>query len=224
MVKPTFLDTFSSSSELLTSHKSDSGGTWTNGYSINSGGASIIEYFLQREGGKKENAGFIAIANPARKNPDYSISARIVSSGAADDTTTLVVRWLDENNTYAWRTSRTYDSNSHLLKRVAGTWTILDSSCTLVANEDIIKLQVSGSSIKAFKNNIEVCSAVDSSLTQAGHGGVGFGAFYQLSDDLQNQIIDDFKIEPISKVSFNTRSVPLIFKNLFASLLGVFGL
>jgi hypothetical protein len=204
---PMFYDTFTDSNKVLTSHTPDIGTGWTVGYSKGGGNPYINNNQLYDDGVGGSSDGFIAIASDAPPTPDYAVSVRVAQGDTSDDTITLVARWLDSKNTYGWKfsgsSSLTYN---RLFKMVNGVKTVLSTSVGTVTTNDVVALQVIGTTITCIKNGKVVVSITDNSLTKAGKGGVGHGAFENSGDDLSSQRTDDFKI--IAKVADS--DVPII--------------
>jgi len=202
-----FYDTFTDSDMVLTAHTPDIGSGWTVGYSIGGGNPYISSNTLYDDGVGGSSCGFIAVANDIPPTPDYAVSVRIAQGDTSDDAITLVARWLDASNTYGWKFSGTESSTyNRLFKIVNGVVTDLSTSVGSVYTDDVVALQVIGNTITCFKNDQVVVSVTDNSLTKAGRGGIGHGAFVDAGDDLSSQRTDDFKI--ISNI--NCGDVPFI--------------
>jgi hypothetical protein len=130
---------------------------------------------------------------------NYSFSAD-VKVDALDSYTTnsvhLMARFTDINNYY----DLTYTSSDQTLalrKKVAGTWTVLQSIYNPLTNdtEYNLKINVNGSTISGFENGVQKLSVSDTSFT---NGKVGFSTLNQSAkfDNVAvNQAITEYQAE-----------------------------
>ncbi len=190
-----FYDTFTDTTgTLLTSHAPDIGTSWTQVWT--SGGNLDIEFNqLQHTG--TINDGGIGIANPTPTSSNYTVSVLYAVADNQDDTSTLVLRWINENNFYSFRWSTTA-SQSLINKRVSGTCTVINSTCPSPSQGQTVRFEVIGSQLSVYYNNILACSVIDTSLTLAGAGGTGVGATpCDTNNDVSSQRLDNFNMTEI---------------------------
>lgn len=115
---------------------------------------------------------------------NYAVSAKIVdvdANGAA-----LMPRLVDVNNRYY---VGVYPTSLVLGKFVLGVQTVISTIALTFAENEIVKVIVSGTSIKVHVNDVLQIDVTDTSLATGTKCGIGIGA----SDDY----LDDFKIEAI---------------------------
>lgn len=92
--------------------------------------------------------------------------------GSSDDAG-IVFRVTDDNNYYVMVAKGSGGDGVSCYKRVAGSFTQVGSTAAGVtfANTNVFKVTANGTSIKAYKNGVEVFSATDSTYTtQTKHG------------------------------------------------------
>lgn len=195
--KTLFYDTFTDSNKLVSTHTPNIGTGWSDSFSYGTGSAAgYINSSGLAANTTGTSRGFISTITNSLVYPDYSISAKVSTLDNSDDTFTLVVRWLNSSNTYGWTSSgSTGEYNNYLFKIVGGSKSVLNNSCGNIAVNNILKLEVNGSTISAYKNGSLVCNASDTSLTEIGTAGIGLGAFYNPTHDLDLQRWDDVTVE-----------------------------
>lgn len=88
----------------------------------------------------------------------------VIGRASVNDRTFYVARLTVGSTTATWT----------LMKFVAGTSTILDTNTRTIATNDVIRgtLSMQGDLIRILDNDVEVCSANDSAITQVGRIGV----------------------------------------------------
>lgn len=132
------------------------------------------------------NQGIILEADTTYSSADYSVEMTLSAGFTTTNRGYLIVRMLDQENMYAFRFS-TGASASRLYKKVSGTWTALGSG--LIADPavgDVVKLDVSGTTLTVYYNGVSKQTATDSALSSAGKAGLAFGGGTELvasSDD-----------------------------------------
>lgn len=200
-----FYDTFTApANTLLTSHFPNTGNSWNQAWT--SGGNLRIESNgLQHSGGNSD--GGIGTANPSPSGNNYAVSALYAVADSGDDTSTLVLRWVDVNNFYSFRWSTTA-SQSVINKRVGGTCTVLNSACPSPSGGQTIRFEASGNTLSVYYNNVLACTATDTSLTSPGTGGAGIGATpCDINNDVSAQRLDNFNM---SETTTSSNSPPTI--------------
>jgi len=75
-------------------------------------------------------------------------------------------------------------SGWELGKKVAGAFTSITSSSTAVANGDIIKLEVNGTSLKVYKNGAQVGTTQTDASIASGRAGVAYSSVASSSDTI----------------------------------------
>src|SRR5574343_575856 len=151
----------------LTAHTSDSGHSW----SLGSGGSGTNTIQSNAVASNGSSRGWYR-SGWAPSSADYDVSLTVTGTGgsyhggpaarmSASDRTYYAVNW--EN--VQWR----------LIKWVGGTYTSLASSYSgdsPVGASVVVKLSVSGSTIKVFIAGVERYSVTDASITAAGSAGL----------------------------------------------------
>lgn len=110
----------------------------------------------------------------APSSADYYVQAQGSSSEAFTDTPDIVARFVDINNYYMFQSDGTQCT---LYKKIQGNWTLLDNQpFTRSANTfNTYRLEVAGNQIKGFIDNQLIVSAIDSSISEKGFGGLRRG-------------------------------------------------
>src|SRR5574343_356292 len=151
----------------LTAHTSDSGHSW----SLGSGGSGTNTIQSNAVASNGSSRGWYR-SGGSPSSADYDVSLTVTGTGgsyhggpaarmSASDRTYYAVNW--EN--VQWR----------LIKWVGGTYTSLASSYfgdSPVGASVVVKLSVSGSTIKVFIAGVERYSVTDASITAAGSAGL----------------------------------------------------
>lgn len=163
--------------------------------------------------GNDANVGFLYTADATYPSADYAIQFTLVAvSGTAARTVYVLARIQDQENMYAIYIKPGVTA-ARLYKKVAGTWSALGSAFTLPAAGSICRLEVNGSSLKFYDDDVLVASATDTDISAAGKGGIAEGGGAELiaaSDDVSVQWqIDNFGITAIG--SLPPRRRPLRF-------------
>ena len=132
------------------------------------------------------NQGIILEADATYSSADYSVEMTVSAGFTTTNRGFLIARMTDQENMYVFRFS-TGASASRLYKKVSGTWTALGSG--LIADPavgDVVKLDVSGTTLTVYYNGVSKQTATDSALSSAGKAGLAFGGGTELvasSDD-----------------------------------------
>src|SRR3989344_4413688 len=126
---------------------------------------------------------------------DYFVQATVNHNGTVGSYLGVVGRRVnygtdDSDGYYAFITT---DGYVQLFKRLSGIWTqITFVAQTINNNQDyLIKLQMQGSAIKVFLNDIEKISVIDTSFTAIGDAGITAGSWPQNNVLWDNFIIED---------------------------------
>lgn len=195
-----FNDTFTETSDtLISAHIPELGTGWT--VVLDQGGADfqvnasldVADYSLS-----EPDAGAFATADSFYPSPDYYIEAVIKEVAVGDNTTSLMLRYLDNDNMYyvTWSDSNLLECR--IFKKVAGTTTIIASLSQVLAPGSTVIFSIVGTSLEVYDDGLLVGSATDSSLTLTGKAGFGFGkAFDYGSNDLAGQELDSFSVTEI---------------------------
>lgn len=145
------------------------------------------------------------VGNPGPTNADYDVQIKIITKPASGDNDPLVLfgRWQSTGNFYA--VSGYHDGAAvrlRLYKKVAGTPTSLGTdTVTALAANDVVKLEIRGTTLKVYVNGVEKISATDSEFSAAGKGGLGFGNFWTALEDINAAWgVDDFLITEVDVV------------------------
>ena len=155
----TFTDT---DGVLLSAHTPDGGGTWTKN-SAYTPGAEIFANTVGTIGGTTNH---YHSGTPA--SADYSVTATMALIG-------VVANGVTGRGETAARTfyhTEITSNNVVLRKAVAGAFTTLGTYTGTVANNDLIKLDMVGTTIRALQNGTERLSASDSAITATGKAGL----------------------------------------------------
>jgi hypothetical protein len=137
--------------------------------------------------------------SPAITGTNYDVSVKLVHDSAvgADDGAAIIFGYSDSSN---YCSVLLYGSaaatDAYLLKRAAGTLTVLDSDNITPAASDVIKIEVRGSGLTVTQNGVSVLTATDTFCDNAVGVGVGFGAFRDVTTDDATTAskLDDFTV------------------------------
>jgi hypothetical protein len=193
----TMFDSFTDSdTTLVSNHTSDSGDTWVFGLNQNAGStAKIYSNVLTKDNDASANAAVYYLTGETLNN-DYYVQAKIkmmssVSSGAA-----IVARINTASDNYYWLRHNRDQNRWELRVTVNGTASTLNSGSALYSDtmnagdERVAKLEVIGTSIKAYIDGIERISATDSSHS-SGQPGIRFNG---IQSQTTGYSIDDFTV------------------------------
>jgi hypothetical protein len=194
-----FNDTFAASNNTeLKNHTPTSVGTgWTERVNDSTRRLSILANAVSASGFSSGST-ILYTADYTSVGAEIDVAMRIVSLyGGSDGPVYLIARYQDANNFYGLRITREATEKAKIFKVVSGTATVLATTSTTPSNGDTLKLEVIGSTLKAYINGSEVASVIDSSITAAGPGGLGWGniALDSSVDDVNgNNTVDDFVV------------------------------
>jgi hypothetical protein len=123
---------------------------------------------LTRGGGGWDSAAKVSVATP----DDVSVSIDVTARGnIVDNWPGVFARYIDGNNLYLVQCSfGTGTDTVFLYRRVAGTWTLMDSVNMSLGSSFNLRLDTIGSNIRGYVNGSQVVSAVDTNFSS---GSVG---------------------------------------------------
>lgn len=200
----TYSDSFTEGSDTaLTSHTPDSAGSWSE--VIDSAGtvtATVIaasDELSPNVIAADANAAYIASWTPF--SADYSLTMKWANTtGDNLYSGCMLARYADANNFYAMCVYRAAAATDvRVTKRVSGTYTNLLSLDCGPADGDVMKFELTGTALAAYKNGV-LCTAgstTDASLAAKGSVGIGFGHFRTgaAADDVHTDVdVDDFTL------------------------------
>lgn len=183
----------------LTSHSPDTGTSWTtlsqsSTGTLYVGGSGTFGLVNANPGGSSMH--HICTADATYSTADYFVEAQVQNPDNADDTTQLCVRVQDINNMYAVQFN---ESTFQLYKCVSGTWTALGSDLgALVVADDVIKLEISGTTLTAYVNDVSKASETVTDHASAGKAALSMGNLIVSTHDMSGQRLYDFNVETIS--------------------------
>ena len=202
------LDTFDSAATVaLSSTNADTtGGAWTE--AVNSISPS---YFISRRSLdyiQPNSSNTTAVSplminlltpSPAISGTNYDVSVKLVHDSAvgADDGAAIIFGYSDSSNYCAALIyGAAAATDAYLLKRVAGVLSVLDSDNITPAANDVIKVEVRGTSLALTQNGVSRLTATDGDCDNAVGVGVGFGAFRDVTTDDATTAskLDDFTV------------------------------
>jgi hypothetical protein len=135
---------------------------------------------------------------PAPTLADVDVEIKQSNSGPGSDQRPwfVMARYQDTSNYYA---AMGYDASAatdkKILKKVAGTYTLIASGDFGEAASDLFKFELRGSVLKWYQNGTERLSVTDSAITVAGKAGLGFGGLDVGGDAaVADWELDDFKV------------------------------
>lgn len=138
--------------------------------------------------------GYTCQPAPLSANQTVEAILSLVDTGSAARPVGLFARRVDNDNYYALRifSNGAPSPSMALIKAVAGSVTTMAANDQTIAPGDKFKLEVVGTTIKAYRNGIEALSAVDDSLSSPGTWGLFFGSFGAFVGDLFEWNITEF--------------------------------
>jgi lysophospholipase L1-like esterase len=170
-------DTFGDSAgTILTSHTSDTGSTYTKNSAIGSSNLQISYGTTGSRQGIRTSAGGspgVCVANTNPATADYTVSCQIQNySNTTGDQVAVLARCSSSVDT-CFGVVAIVGTGYLMFKHVVGVFTQLGSTYTTTVNDqDVLALQVSGTTITAYVNGQPQITAKDSSITAAGNGGI----------------------------------------------------
>jgi len=133
---------------------------------------------------------------PNPSSADQTVEAIISVIDTSNNTRPvgLFVRRVDNNNYYALRVwgNGVPSPSMALLKVLGGSVTTLATVDETIAAGDKFKLEVVGTTIKGYRNDVEVLSSTDGALTNPGTWGLFFGSFGAFTGNLFAWNITEF--------------------------------
>lgn len=196
-----FNDTFTTVADAnLQDHTPDTGTSWTELWATTANLGWNVDSTDVLQGETGSSSGAIHTANATYDSADYSVSALMDTlDSSPNDSMYLLVRIQDQENMYAVRLrDQNGTGTCQLYKKVAGTWSALGSAFDPPANGSVIKLEIIGSALKFYDDDVEVASATDGDITAAGKAGLGHGGGAELvasTDSLGlSTILDNFSV------------------------------
>jgi hypothetical protein len=186
-------DTFTGTAgTALASHTSDSGHSWTVGFSASTG--IVISDTNRIRGPATVFTSYYTSWVPATADYDVKADAFLYSAGGSGRDVGPTGRQSTTADTY-YRFVISFDV-VYLQKRIAGTNTALANFDvgTPTANSTYnLRLQMRGTTIKGFVDDVERCSVTDSAISAAGRAGVNTydGAANGSGNQLDNFLATD---------------------------------
>jgi hypothetical protein len=184
-------DDFTESSTVdLTAHTPDVGTSWdlvwqtgtTSKLQVNNAKQAISPNTVA-------NSGVIYKANATYPQADYSIETKIIAGFTGTNRGGLLARLTDQENFYILRFT-TGATVTRLYKKVSGTVTAIGSGFTADPKlYDVVRLELVGSTLKYYFNEILQATITDSAISTAGQGGLAMGGGAELvasTDDIIN--------------------------------------
>lgn len=223
MATTVFLDHFTGTTGTdIASRAPDTGTSWTE--IEDTSGTNTIEIASgvrasPTTSGASSKLTYRADTNPALGSPDYEVYLTLTGlagtgSGNNDDPIIIGGRRTDGSNWYAAGVYRGATNLLKLWKCVAGTVTELGSVAYSPVVNDILKLIMTGSSIKVQINGVDQISVTDSSLTSTGVPFLGFGSLVISTDDVNNAwSVDDFTVVDNTSAG-GSATIPVIMNHL----------
>jgi pectate lyase len=197
-------DTFTGTAgTALASHTADSGHTWTVGFSASTG--IVITDTNRVRGPATVLTSYYTSWVPAAADYDVEADAFLYTAGGEGRDVGPTGRQSTSADTY-YRFVISFDV-VYLQKRVAGTNTTLASFDvgTPTANSTYnLRLQMVGTTIKGFVDDVERCSATDSAITAAGRAGIS--TFDGAANGTGNQLDNFFATDPPAVMAFVRRN------------------
>lgn len=201
-----FYDKFTeTSTTTLTSHTpTDQGTGWTIEVAAPTG-VPQAQANDQLRASVSEAGGLAVSAQPNPSTADVDVEMAITNLVTVNNAAGFGVfaRWADSSNYYGVQIFPAAHAtvDTRLFKKVSGSYTVLasvSSDLGWVAS-DVLKLELRGSTIKAYKNGVEALSVSDSAITAAGKAGVIWGNMTCDGVNIRNEWYgDDFKVTEVA--------------------------
>ena len=115
---------------------------------------------------------------------EYDVEIDVLVADTGDDRAWLLGRVTDSNNYYAVGFVIGAGGDLELVKKVAGTVTLIDNIDTDWTAPATIKFQIRDATKKVFIDDIEKISTTDNALTSTGEAGLALGNIRQSTNDL----------------------------------------
>lgn len=184
---------------LLTSHTPDTGSHWIKEKDsatyapgeIDSAGTNLQ---IGHPTSADANNSILFSARATYPSANYSVRSQIEATGYSSTyPICLLARWVDLSNYYGLSVVQA-TAGMVLWKEVAGVVTVLDQYTGAIYAGSVLNLNVDGTSIKGYKNGVELVSATDSALTATGYACIGGGNIRVSSYDLREQAVRSFRV------------------------------
>jgi hypothetical protein len=191
----------------------DTGDSWTKLIAQlvgneNTNVSSSTKVALANTGGLNDGVLYTADATYPGANYTVEVTLALTIDTGSDDWAIIFARVQDSNNMYAlqWHGGSGSSELELWSKTTVGGWSSLDThtSFTLSVN-DVIKLEVDGTAIKGYVNDVEKVSATNSDHSNAGKAGLGWGSIVEAGGDKPTGSWDDFTVTEIAAAGTNIK-------------------
>lgn len=192
-----FNDTFTVASDTdLDAHTPDTGTSWTKVWGTDAASKySVIAASDDCRQAAGTNKGCLYTADATYDSADYYIETTVKGVATTTEPVFLCLRVADQENFYSFSIQGT---SSIFRKKVAGTWTALGATITAPVVNDVVRFEVSGSTLSVDYNAVEQTTRTDTDLTATGKAGLGGGGgaeMFNSGHDLNaSNIIDSFGV------------------------------
>ena len=175
----------------LSTHTPDVGSSWTEVLDVGTVQMDIeTTLSLEANGGLSDGSLYKANKSTSWLS-NQAAETQVRDPDSSDDSTILAVRIVDSNNFYALRFNadvfRIYKKTT--AGGVVALGTELGAGQVAIGNK--VRLEVQGTTLKAFVNDSELISLTDSDIS-SGSPGLGAGAVLLSGDDMSSQSFWDF--------------------------------
>jgi len=200
-----FNDTFTEGSITeLSLHTPDTGISWTKIIARLDGDEELR---VNTNGTASRNIGFsndgvLYTADATYSTADYSVETEVAVIDTGDDWAMIAARVQSSTHMYILQyTSTTLELYSKTAASPSGT--LIDSATMTISNGDIVKLEVIGSAIKGYVNDIEIVSGTNTDHAAAGKAGIGMGSIVDSVGDMSNQAWAEFTVSDTAATGTN---------------------
>lgn len=193
-----FQDTFTEAfNTTLTSHTPDTGTSWSVLIQAFQGDETLhvraIADDVEKESGSLSD-GVLYTADATYSTANYGAEMQMGLTDTGDDYHIIAVRIQDSNNMYALE----FNTDRFLLykKTTASGWQTISSDLgsDIVADNDVVRLEIGGSVIQALVNGVIKLQVTDTSHSSAGKAGYGIGSVITSGADMSLQRGDNFEV------------------------------
>lgn len=217
MATTRFQDTFTvGSNTALTSHTPDIGTSWT--LLIDSTAGAVVvnavattDFATASANSSSNKIAYRADYTPASADMDVIMTLSGGGPSGGDDPIMLLARIVDASNFYALVLYQNAKSGNDffIYKVVAGTATAIGTAASFdETGSETVMFSLRGTSLKGYKNGVELVAATDSTFTSSGMGGLGYGNIVNSIDDIALAWdVTSFQIDEIDVVT-NERLPP----------------
>lgn len=149
--------------------------------------------FDMRGGSIDNDEGQLCETQDTMSQVHYVVEIYQKGGDTGDNYNFIACRIQDADNFYALKFN---ESATYLYSRTTvGGWTdIGGGDGGGIADTSTVKLSCRGTEIKAYDDDVEILSAMNSDHSPAGKAGVGMGALQTATDDGAGQMLDDFVV------------------------------